>query len=273
MATPASPGGLSIGDLEARTGVGAATVRSWEQRFGFPVPARSVGGQRRYTEGHVEQVRRLLAERERGLGLAAAIEVVTRQAGGDRTLFAELRAAHPQLDVMTVGLRVMRDLAWAIEDECLARASRPVLWGCFQNVASYERSGRRWRELARRARRAVVLADFEETSSRPSPERVALPGDSPLLEEWGVVCEAEEISVVLIGWERPRRDGSDRRTFEALVSVDPPVVRDAAARYARAAEAGGLRGAEPSAPTPLVSAAGSLSSMSLLRRFAVYTDR
>src|SRR5689334_3559861 len=115
---------LTIGEVETRTGVPTATLRSWEQRFGFPTPLRSAGGQRRYSEEQVEQVIRVLDERARGLALPAAIALVT---GADtrRSAFADLRAAHPHLDVVTVSVRVMNALTFAIEDECQAHASRP----------------------------------------------------------------------------------------------------------------------------------------------------
>ena len=49
MESTSSP--LTIGDLAARTGVPIATIRSWESRYGFPIPSRAPGGHRRYVEG------------------------------------------------------------------------------------------------------------------------------------------------------------------------------------------------------------------------------
>ena len=266
---------LTIGEVETRTGVPVATLRSWEQRFGFPAPLRSTGGQRRYTAAQVEQVRQVLAERARGLGLAAAVAAVTAasETPVQRSVFADLRAAHPHLDVMTVGARVMNDLSYAIEDECLAHATRPVLLGCFQTEASYERAGDRWRELGRRARRAVAISDFAATDATGRPEKVALPTGSPLLAEWGLVCQDADLMVALVAWERLPAAGETRRTFEAVVSVDHAVVRDAAARYAQAVREAGLPDPErlvPAGPSTEVSAERSLS---LLRRFAAYADR
>jgi DNA-binding transcriptional MerR regulator len=39
---------MSIGELAERVGVPVATIRTWEQRYGLPAPARSPGGHRRY---------------------------------------------------------------------------------------------------------------------------------------------------------------------------------------------------------------------------------
>ena len=54
------PEGLSIGELARRTGVPAATLRSWEDRYDFPRPERMAGGHRRYAEsdsGRIEEIR------------------------------------------------------------------------------------------------------------------------------------------------------------------------------------------------------------------------
>ena len=48
---------LSIGDVVAATGVGEATLRAWERRFGFPAPRREPSGHRRYSAGEVERIR------------------------------------------------------------------------------------------------------------------------------------------------------------------------------------------------------------------------
>lgn len=263
---------LSIGELAGRTGVPVSTLRSWEQRLGFPASERSSGGQRRYRAEDAELVARVLAERGRGRGLAAAVDMVLRQPRvGSQSLFAQLRDRHPGLDVLTVGMRTMRALTWAIEDECLAHASRPVLFGGFQDQRGFARAGRRWRELARAARGAVVLADFAETDPDASPARVALPTDSPMLNEWSVTCLDPQLAVTLAAWERPRVDGP--RRFEAVLTLQPEVVLDAARLCASTAEACGLAGAvslvEQHATAPPEDAR---RTASLLRRFALYAD-
>jgi len=67
--------GLNIAALSRRTGVPADTLRKWEQRYGVLRPARTEGGQRRYTEvdvARVEWLRERLAEGFR-IGEAAAL--------------------------------------------------------------------------------------------------------------------------------------------------------------------------------------------------------
>jgi DNA-binding transcriptional MerR regulator len=63
---------MTIGDLAQRAGVPVATIRTWEQRYGLPAPARRAGGHRRYGEDHL---RRIIAMRlliEQGSTVAAA---------------------------------------------------------------------------------------------------------------------------------------------------------------------------------------------------------
>jgi DNA-binding transcriptional MerR regulator len=66
----------------AMLGVSANTLRSWERRFGFPMPRRSAGGHRQFDLTEIEALRQGLAEtqnissaiavaRARGEGLAA----------------------------------------------------------------------------------------------------------------------------------------------------------------------------------------------------------
>ncbi len=47
--------------------------------------------------------------------------------------------------------------------------------------------------------------------------------------EWALVCEGESFALCLAGWESPggAERGDAKRTFEAIWSVEPDVVRDA----------------------------------------------
>ena len=65
---------LAIKDLAERTGIAAGTIRMWEQRYGFPEPARTAAGYRIYTEQDVVALRRVLAFRNRGLSVPAALD-------------------------------------------------------------------------------------------------------------------------------------------------------------------------------------------------------
>lgn len=60
------------------TGVSAATLRSWEHRYGVPKPARSASGYRLYTDRDVALVRRMLRAMEDGQSAAAAAKSATQ---------------------------------------------------------------------------------------------------------------------------------------------------------------------------------------------------
>ncbi len=71
---------MSIGELAERTGVPVATIRTWEQRYDLPAPARSPGGHRRYG---AEDLLRITAVRklvDQGATVAAAVRRVSAPA-------------------------------------------------------------------------------------------------------------------------------------------------------------------------------------------------
>ena len=66
----------------AMLGVSPNTLRSWERRFGYPMPQRTEGGHRQFELGEIEALRQAFDEthnissaisiaRERGQGLAS----------------------------------------------------------------------------------------------------------------------------------------------------------------------------------------------------------
>jgi MerR family transcriptional regulator, light-induced transcriptional regulator len=222
---------LTIGTVAERTGLGTPVLRAWETRYGFPRPGRTPSGQRRYRERDVADILRVVADRNAGLSLEAAIERARRS--GDESapsLFATLRRHHPGLPTHVLTTRAMLAVSRAIEDECCARADRPVLLAAFQEVRHYERAGRRWQELTRTSVGAVAFADFPEVRTPPGgPIEVPLRRDAPLRREWAVICDASDSAAVLSGWERPTAPGApaSARRFEATWSADPAVVRRA----------------------------------------------
>jgi DICT domain-containing protein len=223
---------LSIGDVARRTGVAVPTLRMWEARFGFPVPARSTRGHRRYSERDCALVLDVVRARQSGLSLEASVARVRRESQRlEPSLFAGLRRQHGDLPAMLFPKPIMLALTRAIEDECCARAERAILFGSFQHERFYRASEGRWRELARTAEVALAFADFGGVRPPGSaPHEVHLDADSPLLREWAIVCAARNFTACLVGWERPGRTSlaDSRREFEAVWTVDPGVVHDAA---------------------------------------------
>lgn len=222
---------LSIADVADRTGVGESTLRMWERRYAFPAPRRLAGGHRRYSERDVESVRRILAERENGLTMSAAVERVTGPETAPRSLFEPLRQAFPQLETSRMRKSLLLAMTNAVEDESCARADRAVLFGAFQSARHYRATTRRWRDLSAAAESSVAFADFEEYRE-PGPDSAAevpfAPGH-PLSREWGLICQASDHAACLVAWEPPGQNGADAsRMFDVVWSVEPEVVREAA---------------------------------------------
>jgi MerR family transcriptional regulator, light-induced transcriptional regulator len=266
------PGGLTIGELSERAGVPAATLRSWEARYGFPRPRRQAGGHRRYAGSDVTLVREVLRWRRSGMSLDAAVRQATaRRDGPEPSVFAGLRRRFPELVPLRLRRTTLLALSRAIEDECCAQAERPLLAASFQHEQFYRRSEERWRELARTAERVVVFADFAEATAAPGlPLQVPVPPDAPMRREWTIVCDATDHPACLTGWEVPGQPGRERR-FETVWSTDPAIVRGAATTCLELAAAfapglsgyldGLLPGPPPSASPELTRATGLLTRM------------
>ena len=220
---------MTMREMSARSGVSEATLRMWELRHGFPKPQRRSSGHRRYSELDLVRVRAVLRARESGLSLQAAIDLATSQDDEQPpSVYAALRERFPGLESQLLPKRALIIMSRAIEDECLARAERPVLFGCFQRERFYRQSERRWRELSRTAERAVALADFRRLRRpRQAPAEVPIRAGEPIAREWAIVCESPSFAACMTGWERPR-EPHDERLFEAAWTVEAPAVRLAA---------------------------------------------
>lgn len=220
---------LAIGDVAARAGIGEGTLRMWEVRYGFPAPQRLPSGHRRYSEQDLDGVMAVLRAREQGMSLPSAIARARRLGAEPRpSLYGALRESHEHLQPQQFRQPALLRLTRAIEDECCARSPRPLLFGCFQHERAYRRSEERWRDLARTASHAFVLADFAKLRRpRGGPAEVPIRPADPVAREWAVVCDAPELSACLVAWERPRMPGA-KRCFETIWTVEPDVVREAA---------------------------------------------
>jgi DICT domain-containing protein len=282
--------GLSISELARRTGVPAPTLRSWEERYGFPRPRRLPGGHRRYDPGEVTVIEAVTRLRATGMNLPAAIShAVSQTATAEPSVFAGLRRRHPELLPQVLRKPTLVALSRAIEDECCARAEQPVIFAGFQRERFFRQSEKRWNELARTSRLVIAFADFPELRGKharedgllpaePAPIKVPLPEDAPARREWTLVCESPEYPACLAGWEFPgQQEASDAdRRFETIWSLEPQVVRSAATICAQLARAGrpdlqDLLSALPAEP-PEPSSADLRRATSLLSRMTGYLD-
>ena len=222
---------LTISAVADRTAVSPAVLRAWESRFGFPRPERLPSGHRRYSDRQVEEIDEVIRHRAGGMSLAAAVHaVMARQQQRATSMYAEVRRRFPNQPVHVLSKRAMHAISRAIEDECLAQAEGPVLIGSFQREHFYRQSERRWRELARTARSTTVFADFAvDADPGGGPREVSVPETSALRREWAVVCDSPHAAACLLGVERSDAHAGNRSgSFEAMWSVDPELVRDAA---------------------------------------------
>jgi len=274
----------AIKDVAEQTGIAAGTIRMWEQRYGFPVPARTPAGYRRYSDDDVQALRRVLALRHRGLSVPAAIERAREVPGPSDhpSLYAAVsgaEGARPQV----LRKRTLIALSRAIEHETLAHAAAPLVFGAFQREPFYRRVQARYRRLAAHADASAVFADFPSVG-HPAGGPVELPirRDEPLGNEWAVVVDAPGYAACLLAWEHPGGpppggEHDRERRFEALWTLDPRTVRavsEAAARLAaRADPAFGARVAELLADRPLAFEQPVPALTALTTRMVAYLER
>ena len=93
-------------------GIPVPTIRSWERRYGFPVPSRTQGKHRRYSVDEVDQLRRVRDEITRGHNARQAVDAVRRSISDgrprtellDRFLVASMHLDPSQLrEILTEG--------------------------------------------------------------------------------------------------------------------------------------------------------------------------
>lgn len=276
--------GLSIKHVADSTGIAAGTIRMWEQRFGFPEPARTSAGYRVYGEEDVDALRRVVAYRHRGLSVPAAIERA-RETGGPSerpSIFAAVAAAdhggRPQILKKSTLVAMSR----AMEHEMLAQAVSPVLFGAFQQESFYREVEPRYKRMSQFSDAAVAFADFAEVRRPPGgPIEVPIAPEDKLGNEWAVIVDAPGYAACLLAWELPEATqpgdpGDARRRFEAIWTLDPRATRkaaEAAARLAGRADATlGRELEELLADRPLASDQPAPTLTSLTTRMVAYLE-
>ncbi len=231
MEGPADEAWHTPREVARRTGLSPATLRIWEERYGFPRPERLPSGHRRYGDREVELLMEVVRERDEGRSLSAAVDrVLSSEPVRDESLYAGLRRRRPDLVPYLLAKRTLIALSHAIEDESCAHGDRGLILGAFQRERFYRQAEERWRELARTADTAVALADFDElTEIEGGPVEVPIDRSGPVAREWSVVCDGPEYSAALSAWERPGQDAvkDGDRLFETIWTVEPELVREA----------------------------------------------
>jgi PAS domain S-box-containing protein len=73
---PKIPSGLTLKAVSGRTGIPAATLRTWERRYHFLRPERATNGYRRYGEEEIARILQVKHLLEQGVRIAEAMETV-----------------------------------------------------------------------------------------------------------------------------------------------------------------------------------------------------
>src|ERR1041384_8857923 len=61
------------------TGIPADTLRAWERRYALPVPQRSAGGHRLYSQRDIEPIKWLMKRQAEGLSISRAVDLCREQ--------------------------------------------------------------------------------------------------------------------------------------------------------------------------------------------------
>lgn len=73
-----------------KTGIAADTLRAWERRYGLPMPQRSAGGHRLYSQRDIETIKWLMKQQEDGLSISRAVDLWNEQIGAGTDPLADL---------------------------------------------------------------------------------------------------------------------------------------------------------------------------------------
>src|SRR3954453_4242146 len=179
----------------------------WEQRYGFPSPARTPAGYRIYSDHDIATIKRVLSFRDSGLSVPAAIDRARSVDGPtDRpSIFAALAAGDSPVRPQKLRKRTLVAISQAIEEEAIARAAGPVVIAAFQAESNYRAVEHRYRRLAHVADAGGVFATVGSGRMRPAPQPPEIPtgvADS-LGHEWAVIVDAPGYAACLVGWETP----------------------------------------------------------------------
>jgi len=115
---------LSIGALARATGIPVETLRTWESRYGFPVPERKPSGHRLYSLASVARLRRIAEALAHG---HRAGEVVAAPDEALAELLKSTAGAQPPRHTLPTGPIEIPELLAAVESFDAARLMRLLL--------------------------------------------------------------------------------------------------------------------------------------------------
>ncbi len=113
--------------VERATGVAGGRLRTWERRYGVPMPPRSPSGRRLYSEADVQLVRRMAAMIDAGISVAQAAEAV--KVGDTWTPPPPKQTESPLSPFVATLLEAARNLDGNLVDRILVEAAHDLGWG------------------------------------------------------------------------------------------------------------------------------------------------
>jgi methanogenic corrinoid protein MtbC1 len=104
------------------TGLAADTLRAWERRYNLPVPQRTAGGHRLYSQRDIETIKWLMKRQEEGLSISRAVDLWNKQlASGADPLADIIQPSHTPASTLPIPYQPETTLA-ALRDDWI-RAS------------------------------------------------------------------------------------------------------------------------------------------------------
>ncbi|MBL8062637.1 MAG: MerR family transcriptional regulator [Anaerolineales bacterium] len=77
------------------TGLAADTLRAWERRYGLPIPQRTAGGHRLYSQYDIETIKWLIARQAEGLSISRAVDLWKEMLASGSDPLAGLTSSSP----------------------------------------------------------------------------------------------------------------------------------------------------------------------------------
>ena len=223
--TTSAAGKLSIGSLAKATGVPVETLRTWEQRYGFPLAERKPSGHRVYALSNVTRLRRIADAIARGHRAGAVVGATDSEL--DRLLSATAPPPAPGLMSINPSQPSIDDLLAAVEAFDADRLTAALWsdWGRLgpvgfmqQTVAPLiERVGREWEAGRMEIRHEHFLSErvgdvmrairlpLDLSSSGPTVICATLPGESHAigLQMAALLLSSAGLRVLYLGTEIP----------------------------------------------------------------------
>lgn len=251
-AAASGAGKLSIGALARATGVPVETLRTWEQRYGFPLAERRASGHRTYRVSVIPRLRRIADLLARGHRAGAVVPATDAELA--RLSEATAAPARQVAPPASPSARTVEDLLAAVAgfDSKQLTAALWADWGRLgavdfvgKTVAPLiDRAGRAWADGRLEIRHEHFLSErladvmrsirlpFDQTAAGPLVVCATLPGEAHALglQMVALVLASAGLRVLYLGTEIPPPQVADvaRELGARAVAVSVSAAADSA---------------------------------------------